>query len=658
MYNLNELHNPDYDYNNVKPYRSPEFPSIYKGLTMEIHIVDHCNLNCAGCNHFSPLAKPWYISIDDFTLQLTLLRDNIPTVQELLLLGGEPLLHPQFIELCIIARKIFPDIRIRVLSNGIKINLTDSDLQSLKEYDILIDFCNYPGYTDIETIQNISAPMFATRSILHQVLVDESGQQDADYNFYNCNKYRLPCLTLRDSKIFICPFIAHLHHYMNKANINYELQKNVDYLDIKNINNNLDILQDFCFTPKAACKYCKQENVEWIWHASHRDLTEYNTPLYELYLKDYKRYYDIVNNHFNYFLKCYDPNNPKPIDPVYGVDFNQKLIKRLGYGAIDIIIPHYNLSEECAINLINTLTNQSIINDCVVYFISDNSQDEKYLINLIINSNLNYVLLKLDSRQGPGAARNYGLIHSFNKYKFFLDADDYFYNNEALALLYAIGEQGGHDLIQFYMYSNNPLKNGNKANFLITQDLLKNNNIKYNNLYFGEDLVFQAAITSAAQNCYNFNNKIPMIAIYNQKNDGSLTNELKPNDTNHFNYLTSKLLSCLYDIDLEFFINYIYFNLILLEHQEKILFKQDFPKVFLHWLHYQIYKLHPQFYEICAKEDYRIIDFKNNIFYITTTNDIITNEQDCFLYIQQYIENIYLNNSFTAAAANYILNYS
>ena len=68
-------------------------------------------------------------------------------------------------------------------------------------------------------------------------------------------------------------------------------------------------------------------------------------------------YYDIVNNHFNYFLKCYDPNNPKPIDPVYGVDFNQKLIKRLGYGAIDIIIPHYNLSEECAINLINTLTN-------------------------------------------------------------------------------------------------------------------------------------------------------------------------------------------------------------------------------------------------------------------------------------------------------------
>lgn len=26
------------------------------GYHIEMHVVDHCNLNCFGCNHFSPLA--------------------------------------------------------------------------------------------------------------------------------------------------------------------------------------------------------------------------------------------------------------------------------------------------------------------------------------------------------------------------------------------------------------------------------------------------------------------------------------------------------------------------------------------------------------------------------------------------------------------------
>jgi hypothetical protein len=49
------------------PYRSGDYPSIYKGISVEMHIVNHCNLNCNCCNHFSPLADPWYISLEDFS---------------------------------------------------------------------------------------------------------------------------------------------------------------------------------------------------------------------------------------------------------------------------------------------------------------------------------------------------------------------------------------------------------------------------------------------------------------------------------------------------------------------------------------------------------------------------------------------------------------
>jgi hypothetical protein len=32
-----------------------------KTLQFEAHLTDHCNLNCAGCCHFSPIAQQYYL---------------------------------------------------------------------------------------------------------------------------------------------------------------------------------------------------------------------------------------------------------------------------------------------------------------------------------------------------------------------------------------------------------------------------------------------------------------------------------------------------------------------------------------------------------------------------------------------------------------------
>lgn len=33
---------------------------------LESHLTDHCNLNCAGCSHFSPLSSQNYVSIEQY----------------------------------------------------------------------------------------------------------------------------------------------------------------------------------------------------------------------------------------------------------------------------------------------------------------------------------------------------------------------------------------------------------------------------------------------------------------------------------------------------------------------------------------------------------------------------------------------------------------
>jgi MoaA/NifB/PqqE/SkfB family radical SAM enzyme len=61
---------------------------------VEMHVVDHCNLNCKGCSHFSPIADELFTDIGEFTRDLQQLRRLVSNIEVIRLMGGEPLLHP------------------------------------------------------------------------------------------------------------------------------------------------------------------------------------------------------------------------------------------------------------------------------------------------------------------------------------------------------------------------------------------------------------------------------------------------------------------------------------------------------------------------------------------------------------------------------------
>jgi ABC-2 type transport system ATP-binding protein len=73
----------------------------------EVHLVEHCNLNCKGCYHFSPLAKEEFLFLTEWEKDCkqlsTLFKDRIGHIS---LMGGEPLLHPDICEFMRITREI------------------------------------------------------------------------------------------------------------------------------------------------------------------------------------------------------------------------------------------------------------------------------------------------------------------------------------------------------------------------------------------------------------------------------------------------------------------------------------------------------------------------------------------------------------------------
>ena len=61
-----------------------------------VDIVDHCNLNCKCCGHFSPLAPKGFLDINTFERDLKRLHELLyGHIHCFELMGGESLLHPR-----------------------------------------------------------------------------------------------------------------------------------------------------------------------------------------------------------------------------------------------------------------------------------------------------------------------------------------------------------------------------------------------------------------------------------------------------------------------------------------------------------------------------------------------------------------------------------
>ena len=123
--------------------------------SLEVHIAEHCNLNCQCCNHYSPLAKEEFLDINIFEKDLNRLSQlTNGNISYLKLLGGEPLLCPNLIDYFQTARKYFPNSNIVLMTNAILLNKCDDNFyEALRKYDIEICLTKYPLKIDFKAIE-------------------------------------------------------------------------------------------------------------------------------------------------------------------------------------------------------------------------------------------------------------------------------------------------------------------------------------------------------------------------------------------------------------------------------------------------------------------------------------------------------------------------
>ncbi|MCL2711281.1 MAG: radical SAM protein [Planctomycetaceae bacterium] len=134
---------------------------------LETYLSYGCNLRCSFCGNMSPLSCG--LESKDTLLWSMESWGKRFRPGYFALGGGEPLLHPEFMEIVAGACRSFPDSIIAVLTNGILLNnLSDADLRKLAELQ-RVDFrISEKQHTDPTVVQQ-SAERLRSHAISHTV---------------------------------------------------------------------------------------------------------------------------------------------------------------------------------------------------------------------------------------------------------------------------------------------------------------------------------------------------------------------------------------------------------------------------------------------------------------------------------------------------------
>ena len=246
---------------------------------IEYHICDHCNLNCKGCGHFCPLIKEEiYGNLSQYIKDLERIKELCWGIKTIRLMGGEPLLNKELSEFINESRRIFPDARIAVVSNGLLFPNADKKLlQAMKKNRCQLDISLYkPTEKVIDKIReicsendivcNVSAPVKVFGKKLSSL-----GKENAEDSFKDCFSHK--CHFLRDGKISSCGIPLVIEFFNRSFSKNFEVLE-TDIIDLYNKNLDGWNLVKRLNSPMEMCRYCKGESEKFEWDIAGREIKE------------------------------------------------------------------------------------------------------------------------------------------------------------------------------------------------------------------------------------------------------------------------------------------------------------------------------------------------------------------------------------------------
>lgn len=262
-------------------------------------IVDECNLNCKGCDHFAPIADRWHQPLDDYINMIKTLIKKVGMchIKEIEIYGGEPTLHENLYEI-MLATKVMVDkyITITVETNGIYLDAflkKHKDLQNSNRFEYKITEylptkgivqnlkSKYPSlviFNAEKTPNELELHSEVYKKEMFNVNLNLKTHTNGKENYKHCycKSYEEHSVCLRNWEISPCPLVMCMDIFDSKFDEQLKIKKSSIMLSDDAFG--LDLLYKIAHEPCDNCKYCgdiiygvpydisKKEKNEWKIH--------------------------------------------------------------------------------------------------------------------------------------------------------------------------------------------------------------------------------------------------------------------------------------------------------------------------------------------------------------------------------------------------------
>lgn len=275
-------------------------------LDVILILSNQCNLNCSYCVYGCDITPfKYFITEEDFKTTLSLLKEKIPSIQRLILSGGDGLIHPKLIDFCTEARKYFPfPIELNIYTNGLLLpKYSDEQIKFLtQELHINIITSLYPSIKNLDIykeqdkrFKQLGTELYYQSSHIYFIKTNFKNHninlpKKMIENYYkNCRtitKYN-SIITIYNYKLLTC--CGEVGFLNNGKNCNTS-----DLLDIRTLNNEQEIY-DFCEHPHDICRDCvandRLTNMFILWQKKNMLTERYQeTTLETIFVRNYEDY--------------------------------------------------------------------------------------------------------------------------------------------------------------------------------------------------------------------------------------------------------------------------------------------------------------------------------------------------------------------------------
>lgn len=255
----------------IKKERAGQRPTL---RYLEYHLVEHCNLSCNRCGHFSPLADISFSEPNDLARSLKQLAQHFENISIIRLLGGEPLLHPTpeaFVE---VTRETFPNTDLRIVTNGTRLKAMRGGFwEACRRARVTLDLSLYPimekARVALEQLcerEGVTLNVDPTDTFLAGF--NAHGNSDPKRAMAYCRKW-FYCPFLKDSHLHVCALPATVRYFNNKFGYTVPTDTGIDIFD-PTIDG--DRILELLETPIETCRFCacRYEAKPWEVARSHK----------------------------------------------------------------------------------------------------------------------------------------------------------------------------------------------------------------------------------------------------------------------------------------------------------------------------------------------------------------------------------------------------